>query len=184
MTKSNVASADPRPKKQAGYRVTLYTSIIIICFSVVLHHNHFRCIIRNQSPCHFRIRLLRLFNLSVCVCPPQVQSRGVLEQSAGGGHPSAHAHGDRVHLAAVSLPGRAGGHRVRHGRLSPREPNHTHLHAKAQGWLHGGTLSRRTYRLWIRESLLGAFACTPAKMCCLEHCVKALVGMEVGFCTK
>lgn len=67
MTKSNVASADPRPKKQAGYRVTLYTSIIIICFSVLLHHNHFRCIIRNQSPCHFRIRLLRLFNLSVCV---------------------------------------------------------------------------------------------------------------------
>lgn len=66
---------------------------------------------------------------SECLCA-QVQSRGVLEQGSGGGDPHGDRGGDRVHLGAVVLPRRAGGHRVRHHRLQLQEPNHAHLHAE------------------------------------------------------
>nr|BAF47415.1 endothelin receptor type A [Takifugu rubripes] len=51
------------------------------------------------------ITVLNLCALSV----EQVQSRGVLEQSSGGGHPAVDCGGDRLHLGPVDHPRRAGG---------------------------------------------------------------------------
>lgn len=66
-----------------------------------------------------------------CFCA-QVQSCGVLEQSAGGGDPHVDSGGDCVHLGAVAHPRRARGRRIRHHQLQLQEPNHAHVHAEPQ----------------------------------------------------
>lgn len=91
--------------------------------------------------------------------PPQVQGRGILEQSSGSGHPSVDSHRDCVYLGAGILPGCTWGNWLWHSQLQLQEPNPTHLHAQPQGWLHVGKLSSSSYHFWTRKFTLNGFVC-------------------------
>lgn len=120
----------------AAARFLIHKQVFALIISILLFVSQ-EC--RNIiTPLLTESQFVTLFIWNLCVWPPQVQGRGLLEQSEGGGHPPADSHWDRVHLGAVPRPGRARGHRLWHRQLQLQERNHTYLYAQPPERLHEG----------------------------------------------
>lgn len=140
----------------------------IIMLPALTHHPPITFISFNLICSTFHLCVHTATHWTLILYPPvsQVQGRGVLEQSAGGGHSSVHSHRNRVYLGAVTHPGSTRGCWLQHRHLQLQECNLAHLHAWTQKWLHDGTLSSFPYHFLDKRNCSFCY-CFCAPLFCL-----------------